>query len=132
MIGKNSFNKEVLSYYLYRMGMITYKMGNYKLAKNYFKESYNYLEINPADFVNFYHVQELLDNIALSYKHNNQLDSALIYFDQSLKFINKYGPQFKDRPKMIEIARGVVYGNQSEVLVLQGKYQQAVELLKRA
>jgi two-component system sensor histidine kinase VicK len=132
LIGKNSFNKVVLSYYLYRMGMITYKMGSYKLAKDYFKESYNYLEINTSDFVSFYHAQELLDNIALSYKHNNQLDSALVYFDQSLKFINKYGPQFKDRPKMIEIARGVVYGNQSEVLVLQGNYQQAIQLLKKS
>lgn len=132
LIGKKSFNKVVLSDYLYRMGMITYKMGNYKLAKNYFKESYNYLEINANDFVSFYHVQELLDNIALCYKHNNQLDSALVYFDQSIKFINRYGPQFKDRPKMIEIARGVVYGNQSEVFVLQGNYQQAIELLKKS
>jgi two-component system sensor histidine kinase VicK len=132
IIGKNNFNKVVLSDYMYRLGMITYKMGNYKLAKDYFKKSYNYFDIQTSDFVNFYHVQELLDNIALSYKHNNQLDSALIYFDQSLKFINKYGPQFKDRPKMMEIARGVVYGNQSEVLVLQGNYQQAIELLKKS
>lgn len=132
LIGKNNLNKVVLSDYMYRMGMITYKMGNYRLAKDYFKNSYNYFDIITSDFVSFYHVQELLDNIALSYKHNNQLDSALVYFDRSLKFINKYGPQFKDRPKMMEIARGVVYGNQSEVLVLQGNYQQAIELLKKS
>ncbi|MDB5004082.1 MAG: walK 3 [Mucilaginibacter sp.] len=132
LIGRNSLNQVALSDYMYRMGMITYKMGNYKLAKDYFKKSYNYYTITPSEFVIFYHSQELLDNIALSYKHSNQPDSAIIYFDRSLKFINKYGPQFKDRLKMIEIARGVVYGNKAEILVMQGKYLQAIEMLKKS
>ncbi|MCC8426156.1 tetratricopeptide repeat-containing sensor histidine kinase [Mucilaginibacter sp. UR6-11] len=131
-VGRNTLNKVVLSFYMYRMGMITYKMGNYNLANSYFKKSYNYYTVIPGDFVNFYHAQELLDNIALSYKHNNQPDSAILYFDRSLQFINKYGPNFKDRLKMIDIARGVVYGNKAEVLVQQGNYQQAIELLKKS
>ncbi len=132
MVGKNNLNKVVLSDYMYRMGMITYKMRNYKLAKDYFIKSYNYYDIVTTDFVIFYHVQELLDNIALSYKHNNQPDSALLYFDRSLNFINQYGPYFKDRPKMIEMARGVVYGNKAEIYILQKDYLQATYLLKKS
>jgi two-component system sensor histidine kinase VicK len=132
LIGRTTLNKAVLSDCMYRMGMITYKMGNYNLAKDYFKKSYNYFDIVPNYFISFYHVQELLDNIALCYKHNNQPDSAIIYFDKSLKFVNKYGPQFKDRLKMMEIAQGVIYGNKAEVLVTQGKDQEAIELLKKS
>lgn len=132
LVGKSSLNRMGLSEYMYRMGMITYKMANYKLAKDCFIRSYQYYTINPADFANFYRVQELLDNIALSYKHSNKLDSAMIYFDRSLNFINKYGPQFKDRSKMMEIARGVVYGNKAEIFILKGNYEQAVTLLKKS
>lgn len=132
LVGKNSLNHAALSEYMYRMGMIVYKMGNYKLAKDYFMRSYLYYEIVTDDFVNFYHVQELLDNIALSYKHSDRLDSAIIYFDKSLAFINKYGPQFKDRPTMMDIARGVVYGNKAEIYISQKKYGEAIALLKKS
>lgn len=132
LVGKNSLNRTALSEYMYRMGMITYKMRNYNLAKNYFMRSYLDYTIIPSDFVNYYHVQELLDNIALSYKHTNKLDSALFYFDKSLSFINKYGPQFKDRLKMMEIAQGVVYGNKAEIYILQKKYNEAIALLKKS
>ncbi len=132
LVGKNSLNHTALSEYMYRMGMITYKMANYKLAKEYFLRSYIYYNIVPTDFVNYYHVQELLDNIALSYKHSNMLDSAIVYFDQSLSFINKYGPQFKDRLKMMEIAQGVVYGNKAEIYILKKDDEQAIGLLKKS
>jgi len=132
LVGKNSLNRIAQSEYLYRMGMITYKIGNYKLAKEYFMRSYLYYKINTAEFVNYYHVQELLDNIALSYKHSNMLDSAIVYFDKSLAFINKYGPQFKDRLKMMEIAQGVVYGNKAEIYILKKDDGQAIDLLKKS
>lgn len=132
LVGKNSLNRLALSEYMYRMGMITYKIGNYNLAKNYFIQSYYYYNIIPGDFANFYRVQELLDNIALSYKHSNRPDSAMIYFNRSLSFVNKYGPQFKDRSKMMEIARGVVYGNKAEIFILKKDYEQAIVLLKKS
>jgi two-component system sensor histidine kinase VicK len=133
LIGRNTVkDKMVLSDYTYRLGMITYKMGNYKLAKNYFKKSYDYYNILTDLFVSFYHAQELLDNIALSYKHENQPDSAIIYFDKSLAFINKYGPQFKDRVQNVEAARGVVYGNKADIYMIQGDYAKAIDLLKKS
>jgi two-component system sensor histidine kinase VicK len=132
IIGKNNLNKVVMADYMYRMGMMTYKMGDYKSSKNYFIKAHEYFAFVKTDFVSFYHVQELLDNIALCYKHNNQPDSSMIYFDRSLTFINTYGPAFTERPNMIDIARAVVYGNKAEILLTQKAYEPAAELLKKS
>jgi len=131
-IGKNYLNNGALSDYSYRMGMILYKMGHYRLAAGYFKESYRFSFPTRDKFADFYRNQEVLDNIALSYKHNGELDSAMFYFTKTLQFINQNGPQYKDRPRMIEMARGVVYGNQAEVLIIKGDKKEATGLLQKS
>jgi two-component system sensor histidine kinase VicK len=131
-IAKNNLNDIALSDYTYRMGMIMYKMQNYKLATGYFKECYRLSSKAEDVFSIFFRNQEVLDNIALSYKHNNQPDSALLYFNEALKFIGTYGPRFKDRLKMMDIALGVVYGNKAEVLITKDKYNEAADLLKKS
>jgi two-component system sensor histidine kinase VicK len=136
LTGKNYLNLAALGDYTYRMGMIMYKKGHYKLAAKYFKDSFNQnysesLTFN-RDFVGFYRRQELLDNIGLSYKHNNENDSAMVYFDKALKFINENYPRFLDRKKDLDMARGVVYGNKSEIYILQGQTDKAIELLKKS
>ena len=131
-IGKNYLNNGALSDYSYRMGMILYKMGHYRLAAGYFKESYRFSFPTRDKFADFYRNQEVLDNIALSYKHNGDLDSAMFYFAKALQYINQNGPQYKDRSKMIDIARGVVYGNQAEVLISKGDTKGATGLLKES
>jgi two-component system sensor histidine kinase VicK len=132
LAGKNNLNNGALAEYNYRMGMIMYKMGNYQLATGYFKKSYGLRNDTQDKFTAFYNKQEILDNIALSFKHNNNPDSAILYFDKALKYIDQYGQQFTDRLKMIDIAQGVVYGNKAEVLMLQGNYTKAEYLLKKS
>ncbi|WP_377129169.1 ATP-binding protein [Mucilaginibacter antarcticus] len=132
VVGRNKLNKTILSDYTYRMGMITYKMGSYKLAKDFFKKSYDFLVINPKAFVSFYHAQEILDNIALSYKHLNQIDSSIHYFDKSLQFINQNAKFHTDRFNMVIRARGVVYGNKADAYLIQGDDTKAIDLLKKS
>jgi len=132
LIGKNNLNRSVLSEYTYRMGMITYKMGNYSLAKDYFTKSHNYYDVLPHDFATFYHKQELLDNIALAYQHNNQTDSALLYFNKCLSWIDQNTLQFAGSKKQLDMARGVVYGNKAEVYAAKSDYKQATDLLKQS
>src|ERR1700761_5219008 len=80
LIAKNYLNKRSLADYTYRMGMIMYKQARYKLAAQYFKDSYDQsISIKSKDqesFPAFYRKQELLDNIGISYRHNGDLDSA--------------------------------------------------------
>jgi len=131
-IGKNYLNNGALSDYSYRMGMILYKMGHYRLAAGYFKESYRFSSPTRDKFADFYRNQEVLDNIALSYKHNGDLDSAMFYFAKAIQYINQNGPAYKDRAKMMDVARGVVYGNEAEVLIIKGDSKNATDLLKKS
>jgi len=112
--------------------MILYKMGHYKLAAGYFKESYKLCSPTSDRFADFYRQQEVLDNIGLSFKHNNEPDSADFYFDKALNYINQNTERFKNRPGMIAIAKGVVYGNKAEVLILKGKDNEAVDMLQKS
>jgi len=131
-IGKSQLNNEALAEYNYRMGMIMYKTENYKDAAGYFKKSYQVHDKDKNNFNSFFGNQELLDNIALSYKHDNQIDSAIKYFDTALRYIDQNASQFPERASRIEVARGVIYGNKAEVLISKGDYVQATDLLKKS
>lgn len=134
LTGKNYLNNEALSDYTYRMGMIMYKKAHFKAAANYFRESYKQKIITPADndFAAFFRKQELLDNIGLSYRHSRDNDSALIYFNKTLKFIDHNAGFFPDRKNFMAMARGVVYGNKAEVYIDKTDYPSAIELLKKS
>ncbi|MBB5394399.1 signal transduction histidine kinase [Mucilaginibacter sp. AK015] len=135
LTGKNYVNLRALADYTYRMGMIMYKKGHYKLAANYFKDSYKTAGAEAGskpDFVSFYRRQELLDNIGLSYKHNNENDSAIIYFNKALKLINDNAKYFPDRKLHLDMARGVVFGNKAETYVQKGLNNEAIDLLKKS
>ncbi|GAA4333707.1 hypothetical protein GCM10023149_40660 [Mucilaginibacter gynuensis] len=131
LVGKNYLNNDALSDYTYRMGMIMYKQGHYKLAVNYFKDSYKQSS-SKQNFVAFYRRQEILDNIGLGYKKLNNPDSAMFYFTSAIEYIKAYGHNYPEKANFMDIGLGVVYGNMAEVLVKQGKHQQAIDLLKKS
>ncbi|HEY9197075.1 MAG TPA: HAMP domain-containing sensor histidine kinase [Mucilaginibacter sp.] len=132
VVGKNSLDECLLSDYSYRMGMIMYKQEHYQLAAAYFKNGANEITACTLNFPTFYRSQELINNAGLSYSNINMLDSALYFFDKSLKYINKYQKQFNDRYQSLEVARGVVYGNQADVYIRLKKYDLAKTLLKKS
>ena len=136
LIAKNYLNKRSLSDYTYRMGMIMYKQAHYKQAVQYFKDSYTQdlsaSDNGKDDFAAFYRRQELLDNIAISYKHCSKIDSAVFYFDKTLAYINDNNGRFKNRANMMEMARAVVYGNKAEALIIDQQYDKAKGLLRKS
>ncbi|HVW13171.1 MAG TPA: ATP-binding protein [Mucilaginibacter sp.] len=133
LVAKNYLNQVSLSDYTYRMGMIMYKQAHYKLAVEYFKESYQQsTSAKKFDFPAFYRQQELLDNIGISFRHNGDIDSSIVYFDKTLAFINANKGKFKDRSSTMDIARGVVFGNKAEALISQEKYNPAKSMLKES
>jgi len=134
LMGKNYLNLASASDYTYRMGMIMFKQGHYKLAADYFKESYgkSLLVKDNHGFVWFYRQQELLDNIGESYTHSGEIDSAVTYFDRALKCVTDNGNKFKVKSLLMEIARGVIYNNKAEALMSLKQYDEAEKLLKRS
>jgi len=132
LTGKNSLNNCTLSDYTYRMGMITYKEGNYNSSADYFKESFEQCTSCKEEFTSFFRQQEVLDNIALCYKNTGQLHIALIYFNKALNYIDKHSKDYQSRHEILEVARAVIYGNKADVLSKQGLYAPAIALLKKS
>lgn len=132
LIGKNYLNKEALGDYTYRMAMIMYKQGHYRLALNYFKDTYKFFEKSGDGFVFFYRRQELWDNVGLSYRHLNLPDSAVIYFDKALALINEKAYLYPDRKQHLESARGVIYGNKADIYIAKKQYAPAIQLLRKS
>lgn len=131
-VGKNYLNNYVISAYSYRMGMITYQQSHYNLSAQYFKDSYAQALPYDKEFVTFFRNQEVLDNIALSYRHLDNADSALKYFDKTLDYINKKAPQFKVKANLLQNAIAVVYGNKADIYIKQKQYPVAIDLLEKS
>jgi signal transduction histidine kinase len=132
VIGSNSLDGCILSDYSYRMAMIMYKQENFRIAAANFKNSSNEANACDLNFVSFYRRQELLNNTGLSYSKINMTDSALYFYDKTLKYIDKFDIQFQNRPQQLDVARGVVYGNWANVYISLKNYDLAKILLKKS
>lgn len=131
-VGKSLLNNQILAEYTYRMGMVMFKQSNYIEAANNFKLSYKQSWAYKDDFRSFYQRQELLDNIGESYKNAGVIDSASLYFTKALDYINANNVRFNNIANMLEIARGVVYGNQGDIALRTHNYTVAEPLLKKS
>lgn len=132
LIGKNYLNDDALGDYTYRMGMIMYKKGHYRIAANCFKDTYKFFKNSGKGFVIFYRRQELLDNLGLCYRNLNKPDSALIFFDKALALVDKDGHLYPDRQTHLDMARGVIYGNKADIYIKKKQYKEAAALLKKS
>jgi len=130
--GKNNFDNCTLSDYSYRMGMIMYKQEHFSLAANYFKESTTEIKDCTMNFVTFYRVQELLDNTAISYDKAGLRDSARVYFDKTLAYINQEANKYPERARLMDVSRAVVYGNQAKLYMTNRDTAKAEDLLKKS
>lgn len=131
-VGKNAIDDAILAEYTYRMGMIMFKQGHFREAANYFKISHRQSYAYTDDFRAFYQRQELLDNIGESYKNSGDIDSSKSYLKKALNYINENSTRFAERANLLDVARGVVYGNQGDLALLTHDYDQASHLLKKS
>lgn len=130
--GRNNLNNCILGDYSYRLGMVLYKQERYKLAAEYFKQSFNESQDCEKNFPSFYRQQELLDNAALSYNKAGLSDSAKLFFQKTLNFLDTEGKRYPEKSLATEAARGVVYGNLAQIYVNNKDYKRAGELLKKS
>jgi signal transduction histidine kinase len=132
MIGSKSLDDCTLSDYDYRIGMIMYKLEHYRQAAAAFKESSKETYACYLDFGSFYRRQELLNNTALSYSKANMADSAMFFFGKTLRYLDSVGVRFKVNNKLLDVARGVVYGNEANEYIKRGNLNQAKSLLQKS
>ena len=129
MIGRNNFDNCTMGDYSYHMGMIMYKQEYYKLAASNFKQSVEETSTCADGLSTYYRIQETLDNVGICYRKADMPDSAAIYFNKALEYIDKGASKYLDKAKRVNAARAVVYGNQANLYIQQKNIQKAKELL---
>jgi signal transduction histidine kinase len=130
--GSSSLNNCMLGDYTYRMGMIMYKQEHYRLAAAYFKQSSAQTNTCEWSFRSFYRRQELLSNTGLSYSMIDERDSAIMYFNRALRYIDSAGTQFPHNSAALDVARAVVSGNEADIYIEQKNYKRASGLLLKS
>ena len=132
ILGKNYIDNSLLAEYTYRMGMVSFRQSHYKLAADYFKESFRQSYAYQDNFRAFYQKQELLNDIGESYLNLGNIDSATLYFNKALAFIDKYNDRFKDIGYKLDIARAITWGDQGKVMYYKGNYVEAQKLFQKS
>lgn len=123
----------VLGYYNYRVALVLYASEKYEQAIDNFKEAFTQMN-TCSDYISYYYrLQEILDNIGLSYYNLNKPDSALVYYKKAIDYI-KQGEASYDHSKedLFNKALAVVYGNTGSVYMVKGEYKQAEELFNKS
>lgn len=127
------------------IALAMYRQQDYISAKKYFEICLNIEQSCmkpskshvPADY-DAANVQELLSDIALCYNKFNKLDSAQIYYQKALRWIDsceKKGILAKGPAGNLSLAtsmRGVIFGNIAQMLVKQHKFDSAEQLYKQS
>lgn len=132
LIASNNVDDCTLSDYNYRLGMIMYKQEHYYIAVGYFKSSLYQANKCDMTYRSFLRRQELFNNTGLCYGKINKGDSALVYFNKGLKFIDNTGARFTAQKEDLNVCRGVIYGNMANIYIKRKKYQLAEDLLNKS
>ncbi len=119
------------SNYSYRIAMILYKQSKYKDAIHYFRETLVEVRTCKQNFQEVYKQQELFNNIALCYSRLNKADSALVFYQKAMAFVEK-NDTIPEQNWYYKSARGVIYGNMGGELLSQRKFNEAEKLLKQS
>lgn len=121
----------------YDIAMRMYQLEKFDTAAIYFKYAYQYNLINdvePAHRNN--KTQELLDNIGLCYTKLHKTDSALLYYNKCLSFLqnesNLLAIDSINNSMRRSSALGVVFGNMAKVYVYEGNIDTAIFLYNKA
>ena len=101
-----------------------YKQKNYKAAANYYKSQGNKPLKNPNLEAS------RLNNIALCYAKMNEWDSALIYFDKGIIYIERHKAEATQQPKYGDYLVKIIKSNKADYLLLNGKPAEALPFYK--
>jgi two-component system sensor histidine kinase VicK len=106
--------------YTQRLAMTNYRQGRFADARDLFIQASRQFSICGLDFRSMAMAQSDIDNTGMCYAAMGKWDSAAYYYDKTLAFLTKYAALFAEdsvHHAYIETARGVVVGNQADVLL---------------
>ena len=121
-----------LSQFSYSLGMVLYRQQRFREAANDFIDSWNESAKCKDVFGSFYRRQELLDNIGLCYYHDNKYDSAMLFYNKAITYIDSNYLRYDKRENAYVSAKAVVYGNMADLYIILKKYDTAKILLQKS
>ena len=124
-IGTMYLDSCTLSEYNYRLAHVLFLQNKYNESKENFIAAYNLRQSCESYFGRYYGIQEILNNIGLCYAKTGKQDSALIYYQKALQFIDYLKTKYPEKIDLNNSARGVVYGNMGDIFFLQKQYDSA-------
>jgi signal transduction histidine kinase len=120
LAAERSAEQHTLSEYSYRLGMATYRNEKYNTAARYFKDAFEQGSRSNNNFSDFYRRQEILNDIALSYVHAGKPDSAIMYGNKALRYIQENETSYLPaKEQLIAVANGVIYGTLGQAYLQQ-------------
>ncbi|RZL13998.1 MAG: tetratricopeptide repeat protein, partial [Pedobacter sp.] len=124
-----------------RLSNFTYKLGNVKLKQNKLGEAITYYkqalqenqDCDAETFeYRFIYVQSKMNTIAMVYEMMYKPDSAIIYYQKAINFINQEKPANLKDSVFKERAYGVVLGNLGGAYKMTKNYKEAERLLLKS
>lgn len=118
-----------------RQGAVRYRQEKYREAINYFKQAvteFSSCTGKKGFYEDIIIPQSNLNTIALAYEKLGVPDSAVHYYNEALRFIDRSATLYPAETRSLQNARGVVYGNLGGTYFLAGKTREAEDLLKKS
>lgn len=131
-VGKTSLDSCTLGEYSFRLALVLYRQSRFIEAARVFQRSFIESHKCSFDFGKYYRMQQVLNNVGLSYYKAGSYDSALFYYNEGLNYISDQGKNFPDRRVLNDIANAVIYGNMADIYRIKGDTSEAKQLLKQS
>lgn len=121
LLAGNSKDSCALGYYDYKLAITLYRAKKFSESIIYYKNAIRLMDKCRSDAPYFFRVQEIMDDIGLSFFNLNNYDSALYYYQSALKYLNNGQPSFSgDKAGTFDKCRAVIYGNMGSVYEKKG------------
>ena len=127
-IAASAVDSFALQDYNYRLGMVMYRQQDYAAANNYFKTSLRQINYGELNFQTFIRKQELINNTALTFSKQGIYDSALIYYNQGLEYLEA-NRKLVGKRNLVDVAKGVIYGNLGQLYTTRQEFELAERFL---
>lgn len=117
------------------VGSVYYGKARYHDALQYYQEAATQrANCSASKLDEFYFMQGLLDNTGLCYAKIGRQDSAIMYYQKALAYVeaNKYLYVHNNNPNFPEIVKSLVFVNLAQAFSNIGDYKNAEEYLKKS
>jgi signal transduction histidine kinase len=134
LVGKTSLDSCTLGEYSFRLALILYRQSRFIEAAEQFRTALNESGTCKLDFIRYFRLQQVLNNIGLSFYKAGEPDSALQYYQRALDYIAEKRVVFNDheRQYLNDIANAVIYGNMADIYRVKGDTARAKQLLRQS